>query len=390
MTPPTKKAKTEDIPEDTSGMALKEKALKLTGLDSELIDKLFAHGHRSILETMVAQAETIQSQSKKINNESKRRLIEDCPSMKLNLLGEKTSHTGKSKHDGAVSRVFPGTVLESEYDDTALGNSSHLLMKFGCHINTSASTGSVDVITESDFSSLIAAALNDAKELAEAATRRKFSVHHEFSLWSDRPDHLVVFAEGTRDPILAVEDKEPFATHDDKIPPPVLGQVFDYLMELRCLGHSAPFCVLSTFESSWMFWEDQEASNEIVKKKYKLAKQVPPVSPTQQPTTQEMTQSPQDLVADNGKAVTESVFADDSYNRNSLLMQSQKYGFKQLVPLLYTAILCGLARNPSARPKTLFDRKFYTGPALKLWNSGISNSKWVQQLKIVVGAQQEQ
>ncbi|KAL3911081.1 MAG: hypothetical protein SGILL_007424 [Bacillariaceae sp.] len=231
--------------------------------------------------------------------------------------------------------------------------------------------------TESDVSGWIVAALEDAKKLVQHATGKFFHVHHEFSLWSNRPDHLVLYDESSHDPIIAVEDKKPFPDwkEGDKISLDVLGQMYDYLMELRCLGHSAPFAVLSTFDQSWLFWSNDQESNEIVQAETRLKDMdtgpcADLTSPTQPAATKKKTPSPPELrnepTMGNDNTYNATFSLCENGPRDELRQTREAYGAKQLVPLLYTAILCGLARNSTIPCKRHRQSENYSGIALML------------------------
>lgn len=110
-----------------------------------------------------------------------------------------------------------------EIPEKYLDKPSQLLLKLGAHKKGGDSDELKNTYdTESDVSGYISAALEDAVFLVESSIDRKLYVHHEFSLFSDRPDHLVVFDKETNDPILAVEDKKPWDAKEE-ITKPVLG-----------------------------------------------------------------------------------------------------------------------------------------------------------------------
>jgi hypothetical protein len=210
--------------------------------------------------------------------------------------------------------------------------------------------------------------------LAEQATKRQFYIHKEFSLFSDRPDHLVLFDKETNNPIIAVKDKSPFHVGDNKNPEnistAVCGQVFDYIMELRALGHSAPFVVLSTFHDSWLFWQSNKDSDEMVKdnERRKSISKLIPTSPTNGPGGAKKTPSPPELKADAKNKMTEFQGSVFEQMKREKMLASKAYTSKQLVQLLYTAICCGLARNSAAVHCESFphSESYSNGIALKL------------------------
>ena len=386
--PATKKLKTsngnlEELRQKVKTFAtieLSERAL--AGMDEETLSAIIRLAETN--ETNERRAETNERRARLAEEEmervSMRRLVKNTPEMALDSVFTEKSHTGQSKHLGATSKEHELDLesvdkLDLESVDkkrSILDAASCLLVKFDKDPRNKESTNKLvgSYSSESDVSSWIAASLEDAQHLAHAATGRTFHVHHEFSLWSDRPDHLVLYDQAREDPIIAVEDKKPFG-EGNEMTKHVRGQMFDYLMELRCLGHSAPFAVLSTFENSWLFWQDDEESNNIAASKDRIAKindmlGTADVSPTKVVEAEKNTPSPPVLKSEverGGNSSGRSTF--DECSRNNLL-QTEVYNSKQLVLLLYTAIICGLARNPSAPRKEYSIRNSYDGIALQL------------------------
>ena len=299
---------------------------------------------------------------------SLRRLIVDKPNLLLQCNGSETSTIGSSNHATAVSIEMPDCVVLENIDDTAvnLDRISNLLQTHKANYGAYCS--------EADVSAYMGGALRDACSMAEDSTKISFRTYREFSLWSGRPDHLVVWNHVNSDPILAVEDKKPFYERGKKneIPGPVQGQMFDYLMELRCLGHSAPFAVLSDFNFSWLFWQKGKVSENLLKAedKVKLVSKGLEKTPTkgngaEQNETPPAKKLVNEVTSFDTSESTRSIFS--VCERTGNLNHSQRFENKELVPLLYTAILCGLAQNPSAlRKQQIIDRKSYDDMALKL------------------------
>lgn len=351
--------------------SLEDKAKRLLGWSAEKVGSM----SEEALKELVKMKEMLEKKDEQLEEAklySLRRLIEKPPTMSLEAVGSKDSHTGRSKHDAAEAKEHEEVEVE-EIPEKYWDKPSQLLLKLGAHKKGGDSDELKNTYdTESDVSGYISAALEDAVFLVDSSIDRKLYVHHEFSLFSDRPDHLVVFDKETNDPILAVEDKKPWDAKEE-ITKPVLGQVFDYILELRGLGHSAPFVVLSTFIDSWLFWEKNEHSNELVGKKGRLEKVLPlsssdPTSPAQRAATTKKTPSPPELTNEKVSGVTSSLF--DSLPRDNLLM-SKKYPSTEFVQLLYTAILCGLAGNSTSPCKSVTKRTGgCNGIALRLYKNG--------------------
>jgi hypothetical protein len=355
--PPAKKAKTDESDEN-----------EVQRLERELAEALKKAAKAE--ETLKKAEETL----KKTDAYSLRRLVGQTPEMSLELVGHGSSHIGASKHAEASVRMSSDLVLEkiNDDDDGHLNKPSRLLLHFNADMTEDGKLVGT-YVTESDVSSYISAALQDAVRLAERATKRRFYVHHEFSLFSDRPDHLVLFDKETNDPIIAVEDKKPFDVGDNKNPEEistvVCGQVFDYLMELRALGHSAPFVVLSTFRDSWLFWQSDKDSDEVVKdnERMKSISKIFPTSPTNCPGGAKKTPSPPELKAETENKMTEVQGSVFEQMKREKMLASKAYTSKDLVQLLYTAICCGLVRNSAVHCESFPHSESYSnGIALKL------------------------
>ena len=333
-------------------------------------------------ETEAAKKE-IEAAKKKteiLDKVSLRRLIVEKPELLLQCKGSKTSNIRSSNHRKAVSTQMPNCVVleKIENTDVDLDRISNLLQ-------THTSYNGI-YHSEADVSTYMGGALRDACSMAEDSTKITLCSYREFSLWSGRPDHLVVWNDVNSDPILVVEDKKPFhvpkkdneSGGETKIPGPVQGQMFDYIMELRCLGHSAPFAVLSDFQSSWLFWQTNSESVQLLETEDKVklvldcvGKTIPtPIKEAESnddqgaepketpPAPKLVTESPTNV------NISESIFSE--CDRTGHLNHSRRFESKDLVPLLYTAILCGLAQNPSAlRKEQIIGRKNYDGIALK-------------------------
>ena len=117
--------------------------------------------------------------------------------------------------------------------------------------------------TEADISNIVSPIVMDAIQLARAVTGIPFQIRHETSLFSHRPDHLVVFDALSKAPLVAVEDKKPWRDEQGvEEKESVLGQIFDYATAMRAFGSAAPFVVLTCIEESYLFWLDDDASNK--------------------------------------------------------------------------------------------------------------------------------
>ena len=296
------------------------------------------------------------------------RLIRNYPEfMQLKCKGTKSSYIGSSQHAKAKSQFLFTQLGQLDDDDDLLkSNLSSLLLHFDGKEQS--------YYTEADISSYVRCAIGDAIKLVFKKTNRQLYAHRDYSLWSDRPDHFVLRERITNDIILVIEDKKPWKAHESgDVPTRVQGQMFDYLMNLKCLGHSCPFAVLTTFNSSWMFCQNNETSIDLAGSTHNS---IPYASPSPSQSTATYSTSTSTLSplkvnhhvrrdAING---TESTYSHlDPNTEDAILLCSQEFQSKDLVPLLYKAILCGLENHPASRKtKMKIPRSTYSGAALKL------------------------
>jgi hypothetical protein len=139
------------------------------------------------------------------------------PELTLNEKGSGQSHTNEStrKAGKAIKAPFKLSlktgVATPEWLDKMGRVVSVLLGQFS-EVPVLSSTEAADISqvsysTEADISLLMSLALIDAVKLAKYATGLDFEVRHEASLFSQRPDHLVVVDLLTDAPLVAVEDR---------------------------------------------------------------------------------------------------------------------------------------------------------------------------------------
>ena len=301
------------------------------------------------------------------------RLLMNCPSMDLVEQGSGKSHTAKTVHREAEMKVFPDfkmvdLSLEKNHSKV-LHMSSYLLLDF--------QKTRKKYSTESDISNIVTSALKDAIRLAEASTGREFEVRHEMSFFSQRPDHLVVIDSASNIPLMAVEDKKPWdksiKTSDQKA---VLGQIFDYAVAMKAFGHATPFVILTTFRRSTMFWLENDRSNSIAKGVFSVETEGNATCYSKKTKTPSPPDLKDDLLESNYggierlEAMSGEELGFSTSGDERKLMVTKEYESKDLVPLLYTAILCGLQTNPSASVKRELQKlkpgDMFSGGALKM------------------------
>ena len=352
-----------------------------------------------------------------------KRLLKEPPVLGLRCLGYNTSHVNGKNHIPAQAKesVFNLTKIDFLENDKIRLKPSQLLIHFGLNTteDTTETTFIKDYTTEADISNMVVAALNDAITLVWERTNGKYnlSVNNEYSLFSNRPDHLVIKDSERNIAIMAVEDKKPYG--DDTCDENVLGQVYDYITAMHAFGQATPFVVLTTFAKSNVFWKDDRLSNDLalnedkwkdlepgwnalepgkrndLEKTPSPAKKVNNISPGSDDTqakrvvaknkitgkgkmvfalkwftvkrksvvaktkitvrrksTQKNERTGRNISISKVKGADDNKESDvkinftaenEKFERN--LLKSKNYGPHELVPLLVSVILCGLARN---------------------------------------------
>jgi hypothetical protein len=115
---------------------------------------------------------------------------------------------------------------------------------------------------EADVAALVRMALSDTLKLLSINHNLELTVRMERSLFSCRPDILVVSTAMHDLPLFAIEVKK-YKERDLFNVGKVLGQVFDYAEILAAFGHKLPFVVLSSFEQSFVCWLQDETATEL-------------------------------------------------------------------------------------------------------------------------------
>jgi len=119
--------------------------------------------------------------------------------------------------------------------------------------------------TEADVATLVHDVLLDAIDVAKylkVVCDADLAVYQERSLFSGRPDILVVRSSAHHLPLLVVEVKKP--VRDGRLcdKDKALGQAYDYAESLRACGHQEPLVILSSLEESCVCWNREEDEAE--------------------------------------------------------------------------------------------------------------------------------
>jgi Family of unknown function (DUF5898) len=276
------------------------------------------------------------------------------PVLKFQARGSGKSNLTNRNHKKAdINRVGK---FKLNLRDTSIPNPIHQFWEYetSCLLSKLAKLSDLgkkehccQYFTESDISAFVSPAIDDAACLAGVALGMSFGVRHEYSLFSQRPDHLVVFHSSTGCPLVAVEDKKPWNNDDDL--ESVYGQVFDYASVLLAFGNVVPFVVLSSFKDSLLFWLDEEETNTTVAEMdFEGTESLRACCQNMNNGSKKMTPSPRELKLESpifGVVDTKCFGTFESDSNQRKLNCANVYKYCDLVPLLYTAILCAVKMN---------------------------------------------
>jgi hypothetical protein len=216
--------------------------------------------------------------------------------------------------------------------------------------------GEVVYQSEADISMYIKFALHDAIKMVSFIQNisKPLGIRHQQSIFSQRPDHVVVYDVESNVPIIAVEDKKPalptIFTRN------TAGQVLDYAVSMRSFGHQAPFVVLSSLKQTFVTWLDESLPQDLAAGRGRI-KAVPTngSSPSVARAANALNQadetpSPPNLIdRDSPPPALGSQAPSDSQKlvftanaERKVCRSASEYNSSQLTRVLYSAILCGL------------------------------------------------
>lgn len=283
-------------------------------------------------------------------------LLEDSKHLGVKITGSDSSNV-QNNHCEASANEMPFELSKIEQSNLREKHQSRLLLDFN--------KGQCSVTTEADVVSLIRSALVDALELLAVTHDLKLDVRMERSFLSCRPDILVVNSHRYNIPLLAIEVKKEALGLFTK--EKVLGQVFDYASMLAAFGHKVPFVILSTFTQSCVCWLVNSEATKLassINDRYASANS----TPSKRTDGNEKTESPPTLKAastdsDDSKANEFYIQGDRTLNRSKI------YSAHELVPLVYSSILCalkGFRENPPTEIRLLIKGKRIKVPAIRM------------------------
>jgi hypothetical protein len=169
--------------------------------------------------------------------------------------GNDTSHTTSNSHLPARTKSIPFNLEPVVLTEDMKRKTSMLMtMLDDCR-------GVIAYQSEADISMYTSLALRDAIKIVSLAKNIHLKFRHEQSIFSQRPDHVVVYDVESNLPIIAVEDKKPASK--GILTEYTAGQVFDYAVSMQSFGHKAPFVVLSSVEETYVTWLDESLPQDL-------------------------------------------------------------------------------------------------------------------------------
>ena len=229
------------------------------------------------------------------------------------------------------------------------------------------------------------------------STPVKLDFRLEPDIWSEKPDHAVVFDTRSNAPLVTIEVKKPLPSSSKPLVEfaKVRGQGFDYLNVSKVQGHSWPMHITTTIEESYVAWlpdndyvertfntigmEEEDTVEEFLTKTIQVIKS--------SKGENKLTQSPPREEKPTQPALQETPKPAPNYPSKSpikrLLYTSQSFKRNKLFSVMVNTILCGLHGSTRvAKIPTLETNERVIKTALKLDSYGY---EWVNLDAVVRG-----
>jgi hypothetical protein len=306
------------------------------------------------------------------------RIISDPPNMTLLPLSTDSSKSIGSMNNRKAEAALAGGEffqLLEEFNPSIYSTESEqsfpslLLCAFGMSILDGDTIHRRSIHSRADMLSLVGNAVEDAKKLAFFATGRKLLMLHQPTLFSFRNDHLIVYDREMDIPIAIVEIQMPnqYVKHS----PHGVGEIFDAIVAMQAFQQSTPTAVITSFNTSILLWHDDARWNDIVRGKGSHRRAI--IKSTISSITNHLREDNQSPLEGDGAGESpiptpeqlqkkeeidneswdeDTMVSDNTYGFATLerfmdrkLLRSNEYDCKKLIHVIYTAIICGLARN---------------------------------------------
>lgn len=219
----------------------------------------------------------------------------------------------------------------------------------------------------------------------------------EPQIWSEKPDHAVVFDTRSNAPLVTIEVKKPLPINSKPLVEyaKVRGQGFDYLNVSKVQGHSCPMHITTTIEESYVAWlpdndyvertfntigvEEENTVEKFLRKTIQVIKSSKGENKlTQSPPREEKPTQP--ALQEPPKPAPNSPSTSPI---KRVLCTSQSFKRNKLFSVMVNTILCGLHGSTRvARIPTLKTNERVIKTALKLDSAGY---EWVNLDAVVRG-----
>ena len=184
----------------------------------------------------------------------------------LKRTGNESSHVKGTREEAiAIEKRFTTINLEEKKDQIPSDAASKILLRI---VNQRCGPPlefiPVPYATEADVASIVNDVLHDAIAILNhlEIDIEGLGVYQERSLFSGRPDILVVRSSTHQLPLLVIEVKKPIVDGHLCNKQKALGQAYDYAESLRACGHPEPVVVLTTVAESCVCWNSEDEDDK--------------------------------------------------------------------------------------------------------------------------------
>jgi len=220
--------------------------------------------------------------------------------------------------------------------------------------------GKLPYANESDVHDIIQRGLLDATSICNKALAKlagvngcarpfELGVRRESVLFSNIPDHVVVFDELSGAPVFCVETKKVWGTLTDQ----VFGQVFDQLTEMSGRGHPHPFGALTCYDKTHIVWLENASSEDVLKdlttlgcdkdRLKRIVSRLPGANDSTATDTPDLIQCTQSPVKEKAALPVDFVQHSRFVERQARgVLHSGSFAPSEMVAAFVTAILCSL------------------------------------------------
>ena len=273
--------------------------------------------------------------------------------------GNDTSHTTSNSHLLADTDSFEFILEAVTVTEDMKCQTSMLMTKH------ESCQGIIKYQSEADISMYTSLALDDAIKMVSLIKNIHLDSRHEQSIFSHRPDHVVVYDVMSNLPVIAVEVKKP--AHGGILTQNTAGQVFDYAVSMQAFGHKAPFVVLTSVQETHVTWLHESLPRALAEGSGRVeAVSMSELSPSSKRPAQAVdhvdeTPSPPYLINENSSPQAQTLIKPSGSQQlmfkadaeRKFCRSSSVYNSSQLARVLYSVILCGLQGLDKSIAKTI-------------------------------------